>query len=377
MNAEMIKSFAEENSAKLYDLHKELCLIPAFSGFESERAECCKAFLEGIGAKGVYIDDALNTVFPLGCEGSDAITVINAHTDTVFPMDTPLNFVDDGEKIFCPGAGDDTAALAVLLLTAELFLKNDVKPKGGILFVCNSGEEGLGNLRGIKQICEDYGGRIARHISIDDHLDCIANRCVGSERFEVSIKTKGGHSFSNFGRTNAIAVAAELISEIYSLSVPQKPGTHTTYNVGIIEGGNSVNSIAGSASFLCEYRSDDKDCIDVMRKEFARILENNKEGASISVKTVGIRPCEGDTDKAEIERMCKIAAGIQEIAGGKPVRFSSSSTDCNIPLSLGIPSICIGGYYGGGTHTREEWIRKDSLPKGLFSVASVLYELTK
>ncbi|MCQ2426938.1 MAG: M20/M25/M40 family metallo-hydrolase [Clostridia bacterium] len=374
MNKEYIKSFADENSAKLFRIHRELCLIPAFSGHEYERAVYCRDYLLAAGADNVYIDDAMNTVFPLCCDGSDRITVINAHTDTVFPEDIPLYFTDDGERISCPGVGDDTAALAVLLLTAEFFIKEGIKPEGGILFVCNSCEEGLGNLRGIKQICEDYSGRIARHFSIDAHLDAVADRCVGSERFEVSVKTAGGHSFSAFGTPNAIAIASEMVCEIYSLTVPDMPGTRTTYNVGIISGGNSVNSIAGNASFLCEYRSDDRECIAIMREKFESVFGKLRPGADVSVRTVGIRPCEGNTDRTEIERMASLAAKVQSEITGLPVRRASSSTDCNIPLSLGIPSVCIGAFFGGGAHTVNEYIIRSSLPLGLQSVIRILLE---
>ena len=132
------KEFITKNTDLLYNLHADLCKIPAPSHHEEKRAEYCKKWLESIGAEGVYIDEAKNVVYPLNCDGSNRITVIVAHTDTVFPDTEPMPFFDDGEKVHCPGAGDDTASLAVMLLAAKYCIENSVKPDGGILFVAES-----------------------------------------------------------------------------------------------------------------------------------------------------------------------------------------------------------------------------------------------
>ena len=136
-----IKKYIDENRELMMQTWKELCLIPAPSGMEEKRADYCKQWLDRNGAKGTYIDSALNVIFPLNCEGSNEITVFVAHTDTVFPDTEPMPYVDDGEKIHCPGVGDDTASLAVLLLVAKYYVDNQIKPKKGILFVANSCEE--------------------------------------------------------------------------------------------------------------------------------------------------------------------------------------------------------------------------------------------
>lgn len=375
MDKQAIKEYVQENEALLLQTLKELCAIPAPSGKEEKRAAYCKQWLEDAGAEGVYIDDALNVVFPLNCEGSNAITVFVAHTDTVFPDLEPMPYVDDGEKISCPGVGDDTASLAVLLLMAKYCVEKGLKPAGGYLLVCNSCEEGLGNLKGTRQIFKDYPGRISRFISFDSNLDTIADECAGSHRYEVEVQTEGGHSFQKFGNANAIAKLSEMITGIYSIELPHKEGRRTTYNVGIVSGGTSVNTIAQSAKMLCEYRSEDKDCLAYMEEKFAEIFRNaNTAEVKVLVNKVGDRPCSDIAPEKVVQLVDIIRPEIVEVING-PVATKSSSTDCNIPLSMGIPAICIGVYRGAGSHTRQEWVRKDSMAPGLEVAIRVAYKL--
>lgn len=373
-----VQAYALENKELLLQTLKELCLIPAPSHFENKRAEYCKKWLENVGAKGVYIDEALNVVFPLNCENSNEITVIVAHTDTVFPDTEPMSYKDDGKTIFCPGVGDDTTSLVVMLFTAKYFLENEILPKKGVMFVCNSCEEGLGNLKGTKQLFKDYAGRIAQFLSFDSTLKAIADRCVGSHRYEVEVKTVGGHSYQAFGNPNAIAQLSKIVDDIYHIEIPKIGNSRTSYNVGIIEGGTSVNTIAQNAKMLCEYRSDNIDCLAVMQKEFERIFAEAKErGVDIKVTRIGERPCMGDVDLDKIEQMAQICEGVIHDVTGLQVHRKSSSTDCNIPLSLGIPALCIGVYAGGGAHTREEWVEKASLVPGLEVAIKSVMRLTE
>ena len=364
MNIE-IKDYIKKNAADVFDIIKELCGIPAPSHFEHKRAEFCKNWLEGIGAAGVYIDDALNVVFPLNCDSSDEITVFVAHTDTVFPDTKPMPYFDDGEKIHSPGVADDTTSVVVLLMTAKFFVENKVVPSKGVMFVCNSCEEGLGNLKGTRQLFEEYKGRIGRFISFDSNLNVVADRCVGSHRYEVEVLTEGGHSYGAFGNNNAIEKLSSIITEIYKIEVPQKTGTRTTYNVGTILGGTSINTIAQNAKMLCEYRSDDRECLEIMRNKFEAIFEAARsEKVQINIKKVGDRPC-SNIESGKVEELKSVVVPVIEAVIGKNVSFASSSTDCNIPLSLGVPAICVGTNMHKGIHTREEWVDKASIISGL------------
>ena len=246
------------------------------------------------------------------------------------------------------------------------------------MFVCNVCEEGLGNLVGVRRIMKDYDGRVKRFITYDGIIGSIVTRSVGSHRYEVEVKTPGGHSFGDFGSKNAIHAISEIISKIYSISVPQKEGSKTTYNVGIIEGGTSVNTIAQQVKMLCEYRSDDRGCLDVMRAEFERIFEEARtDDVIVTVNKIGDRPCKGEVDPAAEKEMVDVyTAAVAEFIG-TDTRDRLSSTDANIPMSLGIPAVCMGVFANKGTHTREEYTNKAALTDGLKISLRALTELLK
>ncbi len=374
----MLKEFVKTNTDEVFKTLEELCAIPAPSNFEEDRAEYCKNWFEKVGAKNVYIDKALNVILPINCENSNKITVFVAHTDTVFPDREPMPYVDDGKYIRCPGVGDDTASLVVLMYAAKYFIENGIKPENGVMFVANSGEEGLGNLKGMKQLFADYSGRIAQFISFDSTFPLIADRCVGSHRYEVEVLTEGGHSFGAFGNRNAIAELSKIVSQIYEIEVPKIGNSKTTYNVGSISGGTSVNTIAQSAKMLCEYRSDNEKCLAIMQENFKKIFADAKErGIDLRITPVGERPCMGAVDLNKIKRLVEVCKNVIEDVVDVKVETCSISTDCNIPLSLGIPAICIGVYNGGSSHTREEWIEKASLPVGVEVGTRVVLDVIK
>lgn len=374
-----LKAFIQENTAQMHTLLRELCQIPAPSYAEDARAAYCKAYLESIGAKGVTIDEAKNVLFPLGCEGSSEITVVVSHTDTVFPDTEPMPYREENGRVYCPGVGDDTASLVVMLLTAKYFLQNGLAPKGGLLFVCNSCEEGLGNLFGTRTFMEAYKGRVKQFVSYDSpRFATVNDECVGSHRYEVEAITEGGHSYLAFGNRSAVLSLAEMISAIYAIKIPQKAGSKTTLNVGIIEGGTSVNTIPQSAKMLCEYRSNDKECMAFMQKEFARIFrEADCAHTKVQVKMIGDRPCAGDVDPAALKALIDTCCEVIEETTGTKVCFTPSSTDCNIPLAMGIPAVCISVYEGAGMHTREEYVELDSLPTGLEISIKAMCKLTE
>ncbi len=378
MNSKSISRFIKENYGDMMLVFKQLCQIPAPSLSERDRAEFCKKQLEVFGAKNVYIDGALNTVFPINCDGSDQITVFAAHTDTVFPDVEPMPYLEDAEKVYCPGCGDDTASVAVLLFMAKYLIENTVVPKNGILIVFNSAEEGLGNLKGIRRICGDYGGRIAQFVSLDSHIDKIVDQSVGSCRYRVTAKTVGGHSYFDYGNDNAIRILSQIVTQIYRIGIPEKQGVKTTLNVGQISGGTSINTIAQSAQMLCEYRSSDSEQLEYMESQFDEIFNNAaKDGVTVTVEKVGERPCAKNVSPAQMARLrAATSAIVRDVIQTEPV-FEAGSTDCNIPFSLGIPSICIGVYQGGGQHTREEFIYKDSLGKGLEIGIRILFEIVE
>ncbi len=374
-----VLDYLENSHQEMLDLLEELCQIPAPSGHEELRAEFCKNWFEKNGAPNVYVDEALNVVVPYNCEGKDDIVAFMAHTDVVFPDTTPLPLVKDGDIWACPGIGDDTTCLVLMMMVAKYVFANKLESDKGILFVANSCEEGLGNLKGSRQIFKDFDGRITEFYTFDGGYAHVVNKCVGSHRYQLDFTSKGGHSFNAFGNTNAIAVMSELITELYKCQVPANGNSKTTYNVGLVEGGTSVNTIAQSAKMLFEYRSDDLDCLTQMQKFFNDTVAKvqAKTDAEIKVALIGDRPCGGNVDQAKLDKMTKDIIEICEKYSGEPCAVNSGSTDCNIPMSLGIPAVCVGSHKSCGTHKREEYIYLSSLPKGYKITAETILRFFK
>lgn len=362
-----ILKYIEDHSQEAYELLLTLGKIPAPSNHEEKRAAFCKEWLEQQGAQGVYIDEALNVIYPIGCTDDNPLVVFMAHTDVVFPDTEELKLVVEDGKIKAPGIGDDTANLVALLMCAKYIATNKLTPENtGMLIVANAGEEGLGNLKGSRKICEDFGDRITTFHSFDGYMAGMTNDAVGSMRYQVEVLTEGGHSYGAFGNRNAIAYLSSLIQTLYQIKVPvtrQK----TTYNVGMITGGTSVNTIAQQAEMLYEFRSDSKDDLEFMDKHFKTVIEGYKtKGIEINVKLVGERPC-ANTELMDEEKLQTLSQKVFETLKkhtGQEPDVRASSTDCNIPLSMGIPSVCLGTCVGDGAHTREEWVEIASLKTG-------------
>ena len=281
MLSEAMERFIKEHEKEAYDLLLTIAKIPSPSNHEEKRAQFCCNWLKEQGAEGVYIDEALNVVYPAALR--DNVDVYMAHTDVVFPDETELPLKVENGRICCPGVGDDTACLVCVLLAAKytaLMIKegklNQIRPETepGLIFVCNSGEEGLGNLKGVKKICEDYGSRMNTFCTFDGSLEHLVDEAVGSNRYKVTVRTQGGHSFGNFGRDNAIEKLAGIIEKLYRIQVPE--GGKTTYNVGTISGGTSVNTIAQEASMLYEFRSDRKVNLAYMKEKFEAAVDEAK-----------------------------------------------------------------------------------------------------
>jgi len=250
-------------------------------------------------------------------------------------------------------------------MTAKYIAQHGLQPSDeGVLLVINSGEEGLGNLKGSRKIMQDFSFRIREFISLDGGIGSGVVKAVGSKRYRVAVRTEGGHSYGAFGNRNAIAYLASLIDTLYTMKVP--PKGKTTYNVGTISGGTSVNTIAQYAEMLYEFRSDERESLDIMEEHFnAAIAFYRAKGIEVEVELLGERPCSGEVDMQREEALMVRAAAAALRHADVEMDFRVGSTDCNIPLSMGIPAICTGCYAGGGAHTREEWVQIDSLLPGL------------
>ena len=372
--ASQARDFIKEHDAELVDLIRTLCAIPAPSNQEEQRALFCQDWLTRAGGKAVIIDDALNVVCPVG-DVRGEVVVIMAHTDTVFPDLEPLPLSEREGRIYCPGVCDDTTNLALLMMTAKYVLQAGLRPECGLVFAANAGEEGLGNLKGSKKLMADYGGRTREVISLDGTWEHLCNQAVGSARYRVVLKTEGGHAFSDFGNRNAIHLLASLIASLYALKVPQESNSRSTYNVGQISGGTSVNTIAEQAEMLVELRSDSEKCLAELEAMFSALIEAySNMGAAIQVTTVGRRPCSGQLKPGLQEALTERYTAIVRQETGQMPEIVSGSTDCNIPLAMGIPAVSCGAFLGAGFHTRGEWLDLAGLKHGWPLVMSAVLQ---
>ena len=364
-----VTSYLDDHAEEALRLLIELARIPAPSHQEERRAEFCLNWLRSVGADGAYIDEALNVIYPVGDTGENDLMVFMAHSDVVFPNLEPLPLrVEDG-RIYCPGVGDDTANVVALLTTAGYIAQEKLVPKDcGVLLIINSGEEGLGNLRGSRRIMADFGHRVKEFVTFDGNANAVVTKAVGSRRYRVIVRTEGGHSYARFGAPNAIAQLSSLIARLYEIRVPEIG--RTTYNVGTISGGTSVNTIAQNAEMLFEFRSDEREGLAIMQAHFDRVLEEFRaRGVQVEVEVVGDRPCGLEVDNSFLAE--RAVRAVEAHYGFVP-RFSVGSTDCNIPLSMGIPAICPGCVMGAGAHTREEYVEIESLLPGLKVAAELI-----
>lgn len=351
-------------SDRFYDeavaLLKRVCVIPAPSHHEEKRAAFILDYLASQGISDAYCDSAKNVIIPYLVDGSDEYDVYAAHTDVVFPDTEELPMTVEGTELHCPGCADDSANFAALLMYAIYFKKEKPPARRSILFVCNSCEEGLGNLYGIKTLFESFAGRIRTFTSFDSVLGRgIVTTAVGSERYRITVRTEGGHSFADFGKKNAIALLSNVITKLYGQKVK---GRYTTYNVGTVEGGTSVNSIAQEACCTYEFRAVSASELNLMRSNMDAVISSVRaRGIDISTECIGIRPCGISTDLSPL--LTKAEQLMKKY--GLSACHGLSSTDCNIPLSIGIPAVCFGLIYAQGMHTRQEHADLSSYRTGL------------
>lgn len=367
---------SSERRLEIIDKLVTLTEIPAPSHKEQKRAAWLRQYLEKLGYCPI-VDEADNVLIELAGKSED-MYLFTAHTDTVFPDDS-ITVIKEGNCYRAPGIGDDTCSAALMLQVLEEWMRNGLPEfEHTMLIVFNSGEEGLGDLKGIRQIMKTYGHRVVQMISFDGYRCRVMDRAVGSKRYLVNVSVEGGHSYRRFGRASAIAHAAHIISSIYEIDVMEnasenEAGTKTTYNVGTIEGGTSVNTIAQSCEFLAEVRSDCREGLERVNARLLALFEAERsDEVCVTWKLVGDRPSMGDVDMEKQQALSRCVCELMTELTGEMSTTESGSTDCNIPLSMGIPAVAFGAHIGGGAHTRDEWVDVSSLEMGFEIVKSVM-----
>lgn len=362
-NSDRITLFVEEHKEETRELLRKLTQIPAPSGQEEKKAAFVLDWLKRAGAEDAFIDAAGNVVYEYRAEETSEAAVFMAHMDVVFPDTEPFIIKEEGKIWYAPGICDDNADLANLLMGIKYLLTYRPRVTRNLLFAADVGEEGLGNLKGSRQIYETYGMRVREFIGFDGNLNRIVNHAVGSQRYCVRVRTEGGHSYNAFGNENAIYRLSGIIQKLYQAEVPVR--AKTTYNVGTVTGGTSVNTIAQEASMLYEFRSEDESCLAEMEAYFREVIRQfQSEGPDVEAEELGIRPCGKGVDEEREHELTERHARIIRAASQMDPEVNAGSTDANIFLSHGIPSVVIGTGIGGRTHTREEWMDMESMIPG-------------
>ena len=362
----------------------EICEIEAPPFREDARGDWLLARFAGAGLEAVRRDEVGNVMALRPGAHRDPFVVLSAHIDTIFPPGTDCRVRRDGARLLAPGIADDSVGLAALLAMARALDAGGVRTDGSILLLATVGEEGEGDLRGVRHFFSDpeMVSSVSAFISLDGPgVERVTHRALGSRRFAVTFTGQGGHSWGDFGIANPIHAMGRAIARFSNYPVPVEP--RTTFNVGVVEGGKSVNTIAEEAAMRVDLRS--TSTVELARIEaFLKqavaeaVAEENRlypaSGAAVAarVEPIGSRPSgEVSADAPLVRTVVEASRAL----GIRPV-YDCSSTDSNVPISLGVPAVTIGcGGTSGGTHSLAEWYNPTNREVGLKRLVVVLAAL--
>jgi tripeptide aminopeptidase len=364
---------------------RELTEIPAPPFGEAARGAWLRQRFTALGLEDVQTDDLGNVLGLLHREPEAPLVGVSAHLDTVFPHGTALETREEGTRLYGPGISDNAAGVIALLAIATALKRAQIKPATNIVFIGNVGEEGEGNLRGMRLLFSVPQWRDSIHslLVIDGAgTDTYVNQALGSRRFEITFRGPGGHSWSDYGVPNPIVLLARALARFSEVHAPESP--RTTLNVGVISGGTSVNSIPESATARVDLRSASmeelqkledrlRECVAEAWSEVPLSHRAGEPKVTLAIESIGDRPA------AELPANARILQIVR--AADKHLRIESfprlASTDANVPLSLGIEATTIGaGGDGGGAHTLREWFDCSNRDLGLKRILLVLLALT-
>jgi tripeptide aminopeptidase len=342
-----------------------VCEIPAPTFEEAERAAYVKERFVQLGLLDVAIDAAGNVRGRRPGAGSGLGVAVGAHLDTVFPKGTDVRVKREGTRLLAPGIGDNSVGVAALLAMVEALNVAGVETAGDLYLTCNTGEEGLGDLKGMKAFVADVKDRVKALVALEGmKINRIIHTAVGSRRYKVTITARGGHSWGHFPAPSAIHILGRAIAEISRLEVPTDP--KTTYNVGVIHGGTTVNTIASEADMLVDMRSVDITSLADLERRVLGIIERTaKDGdGQAKLDLVGDRPAGSIPATHPVVETCKAvhrALGLRTFT-------EASSTDVNAALGAGLPGVCISITEGANEHRLDEYIETGPISLGVKNV---------
>lgn len=355
-------SALERDNAWTIEQQISLCEIPAPPFKEAARAAAFRDRLTALGVQNVRIDREGNVIGEVRGSRPGPTVLLSGHLDTVFPEGTNVKVKREGTRLSSPGIGDDCRGLAVTLAVARQIVSAKIPFAGRLLVVGTVGEEGPGNLRGVRAIfASPLKDSVDVFLSVDGAGFGITNGGVGSNRYRVSYVGPGGHSYGAFGMPNPIHAMGRAIAKIADLKVPTSP--KVTFNVGVVSGGTSVNSISGSAVMDIDLRSESAAALATIDAELQKALREalaeerarwpgSKAALDMRVDTIGLRPAGRTADTAAVVRTAQAASTHMKVSS----RLGTSSTDANIAMSLGIPALTLdGGGDAENAHALNEW----------------------
>ncbi|HEV8384002.1 MAG TPA: M20/M25/M40 family metallo-hydrolase, partial [Candidatus Acidoferrales bacterium] len=374
-------AWLDHNTSWVTEHHVRIAETPAPTFEESQRGLLVKKLLEETGLK-CRTDEIGNVI----CERPGArsrrdpkdLVLISAHLDTVFPRGTEVRVRRERGRLLAPGISDNSSGLAALLAIAHALQDAKVRTRNTLVFAANVGEEGEGNLRGMRKLVETYRGRLRAVIAIDGaSSEHVTSMALASRRIEAAVDGPGGHSWADFGLPNPIHALSRGVARFVKVKVPENP--RTSFNVGLVEGGTSINSIPHHAAIKVDLRSEADAELDRLENALREAMQagieeemaaarergavhSNEENLKLKVSVIGARPG-GDLPADSF--LLEAVRSADKVVGQRS-RLERSSTDANIPLSMGIPAIALGGGgRGGAAHSLNEWYDPEGRETGL------------
>jgi tripeptide aminopeptidase len=353
---------------RVIELAIEIQQIPAPTFYENKRAQFMLECFQGENLADIAIDEIGNVYARLPGSHSNRPILVSAHLDSVFPIDTELGIARSSDKISGPGIGDNAIGLAGLIGLVWILNQRQQQLASDIWFAANVGEEGLGDLRGMRAIVERFADLPQAYIILEGMaLGQIYHRGLGVHRFRITVTTPGGHSWVDHGKSSAIHELIQVANRILDLQVPEQP--RTTINIGVLQGGISVNTIAAQAHLELDIRSEDESILEGFVNKIKDIVQDsNHPDVQVKAETISQRPTGNIPHN---HPLVKTAIRSLKSLGIQP-HLNIGSTDANIPLSLGYPALCLGLTTGSGAHTLREYVHVPPLHLGLQQLISVL-----
>jgi len=358
----------------LIEMAVEIQQIPAPTFAEEKRATFLKERFVHYGLQDVTTDDRFNVYgrWP-GQRQSGPALMVSAHTDTVFPQETHLTVRSEKGRIYGPGLGDNSMGVAALLALLDTLQTYQITPEVDIWFVANSREEGLGDLGGMRAAWQKLGNRLGAAIVLEGMaLGRIYRAGIAVRRLRITCTAPGGHSWLHFGQPTAIHGLIELGAQIIALTVPSQP--RTTYNIGLIEGGHSVNSLATSASLYLDLRSEETAALATLEQQVLSAIDRvQRPDLSFAAEIVGDRPA---GSISIYHPLVQLATATLQAIDIQPV-YETGSTDANILLANGLPTVTVGITHGGNAHRLDEYIETEPTADGFWHVLLLILSTAK